>query len=344
LTFVQWAVEEVGVDAADRLSNHAPFHFDLSVFDVFAAAAAGASMIAVPEDVAKFPASLADLISTEAITVWYSVPFALIQLMTKGGLAARDLGALRSVLYAGEPFPAKHLRHLMELLPHVSFHNLYGPTETNVCTFHRVPPLAAGSEEPIPIGRACANTELLVVDASGEEVPAGEPGELLVRSPSTMAGYWGRPELTAEAFARRSTDPPLERSFYRTGDMVRSDADGTLHFLGRRDRQVKLRGFRIELDEIEGALLLHEDVEEAAVYLVRGDDGDAAAIEAAVVATPGSSVKTESLIKHLARLLPSYAVPARVTTAEAFPRTSTGKLDRRSLEPGPIAAGSGGER
>ena len=338
LSFVHWAVAEFAVGAGDRLSNHAPFHFDLSVFDVFAAAAAGASMVVVPEDVAKFPVSLAELISDEKLTVWYSVPYALIQLAHKGGLASRDLGALRAVLFAGEPFPPKHLRRLMELLPRASFFNLYGPTETNVCTVYPLPPGAAWNDEPVPIGRPCANTELVVVGTDGEEAPAGEPGELLVRGPSTMQGYWGRPELTAEAFSNRSLEPPREERFYRTGDLVRSDAEGNYHFLGRRDRQIKLRGFRIELDEIEGALLAHEDVEQAAVYLAAGDDGSAS-IEAAVVCAPGSTAGSESLTAHLSKLLPPYAVPSRILTAEQFPRTSTGKLDRRRLEAQKVAVG-----
>lgn len=331
LSFAQWAVTAFALQAEDRLSNHAPYHFDLSTFDLFAGAAVGASTIIVPEDVARLPASLASLMSEERLTVWYSVPFALIQLLERGRLEARDLTRLRTVLFAGEPFPPKHLSRLMQLLPHASFFNLYGPTETNVCTFYEVPVLAGGDERPLPIGRGCTNTELLVVDGDDREVAPGEPGELLVRGATNMPGYWNRPEQTERSFFRRAERPPFQELFYRTGDLVQLGSDGEYHFLGRKDRQVKVRGYRIELDEIEVALLAHHQVEEAAVYLLPDADGNKQ-IEAAVVAKPGVHLSPAELGGHLARRLPSYAVPARIITIDQFPRTSTGKINRRALQ------------
>ena len=135
LSFAEWAAHEYSLNKEDRLSNHAPLHFDLSTFDFFAGAVAGATTVIVPEEYTKMPASLSKLIMDEKISVWYSVPFALIQLLLRGALHTRDLSALRWVLFAGEPFPTKHLRDLMTQLPHVRFSNLYGPTETNVCTY-----------------------------------------------------------------------------------------------------------------------------------------------------------------------------------------------------------------
>src|SRR6185503_14178655 len=210
------------------------------------------------------------------------------QLLERGRLESRDLASLRCVLFAGEPFPPKHLRKLMDVLPHAAFFNLYGPTETNVCTFYDAAPVRENEEQPLPIGQACANTELLVVDAEDRQVAPGETGELLVRGASTMPGYWNRPAQTDRAFFRHSARPPFEEVFYRTGDLVQGGADGNYQFLGRKDRQVKVRGFRIELDEIEVALLSHAQVEEAAVY-VRRDAEEIASIETAVVARPGKA-------------------------------------------------------
>lgn len=332
LSFVQWAVAAFGLGYEDRLSNHAPYHFDLTIFDLFASATVGALTVIVPEDVARLSASLAALISEEKLTVWYSVPFALIQLLQRGGLESRDLTSMRCVLFAGEPFPPKHLHQLMRLLPRASFFNLYGPTETNVCTFYEVPPVGEKrqGERPLPIGQACGNTELLVVDGEDKPTAPFEIGELLVRSPATMPGYWNRPELTERAFLRRSARPPYEEVFYRTGDLVQREADGNYQFLGRKDRQVKIRGFRVELDEIEVALLSHVEVEEAAVYL-RPDDEERVSIETAVVAKPGTALTSLELSRYLSERLPSYAIPKPILILDQLPRTSTGKIDRRTL-------------
>jgi L-proline---[L-prolyl-carrier protein] ligase len=330
LSFAQWAVETFRLGHEDRLSNHAPYHFDLTILDLFASAAAGASTVIIGEDVARLPASLSALISEERLTVWYSVPFALMQLLQRGRLESRDLTSLRCVLFAGEPFPPKHLSQLMRLLPRASFSNLYGPTETNVCTFYEVPSVLESEERPLPIGRACSNTELLVVDGEDEPVAPGEIGELLVRSAATMPGYWNRPEQTGRALLRRSAMPPFEESFYRTGDLVQLEADGNYQFLGRKDRQVKVRGFRIELDEIEVALLSHAQVEEAAVYL-RPDGEEMVLIETAVVARPGTPPTSPELSRYLSERLPSYALPSSIFIVDQLPRTSTGKIDRRTL-------------
>ncbi|MCI0645366.1 MAG: amino acid adenylation domain-containing protein [Chloroflexi bacterium] len=202
LHFALWAAAEYGLQADDRLSNHAPFHFDLSTFDLYSAAAVGATCVLVPEFLTKFPTTLAKWIAEEGISVWYSVPYALIQLMEKGQLGTQELPALRWILFAGEAFPVKHLRQLMALLPAARFSNLYGPTETNVCTYYHVVPIAANETQGIPIGRPCPNMEMLVVDEEDRPVKAGEVGELLVSGPTVTRGYWNRPALNARAFLR----------------------------------------------------------------------------------------------------------------------------------------------
>jgi non-ribosomal peptide synthetase component F len=173
---------------------------------------------------------------------------------------SRDLSSLRWILFAGEPFPAKHLRELMTILPNARYSNLYGPTETNVCTFYHVPPLLDRSDEPIPIGEPCANAEALVVDTNDQPVASDEVGELLIRGPLVMRGYWGRPDLSEKSFLRRQAYGQYEDIYYRTGDLVQLEPDGNFKYLGRKDRQIKTRGYRVELDEIEIALLSHDGV------------------------------------------------------------------------------------
>jgi acyl-coenzyme A synthetase/AMP-(fatty) acid ligase len=312
------------------LSNHAPLHFDLSTFDLFAGALAGATTVVIPEALTKFPASLAKFIEQEKISVWYSVPFALIQMLLRGGLEGRDFSALRWLLFAGEVFPTKHLRELMAQLPDIRFSNLYGPTETNVCTYYHVTELPEG-DDTIPIGRVCANAEGLVVDGDNQPVANGQVGELLIRGPIVMRGYWGQPEKTERGFFRRKVLAYGEDIYYRTGDLVQLQPDGNYKYLGRKDRQIKTRGYRVELDEIEVALLSHELVQEAAVYPIPDGEGSNL-IEAAVIPQEGVELTVAQLEAHVAAKLPPYAIPAHIIITADFPRTSTGKINRRELQ------------
>ena len=331
LSFAQWAAGTYSLTHRDRLANHSPLHFDLSTFDFFAGAIAGATTVIIPEAITKFPANLSDLIEKEKISIWYSVPFALVQLIQRGGLESRDLSTLRWILFAGEVFPTKHLRSLMERLPAVRFSNLYGPTETNVCTYYHVLQSPRDIPDPLPIGLPCANVEDLVVGPEDRPVPSGEVGELLIRGGVVMKGYWGQPEKTANSFYSRSVSNCIEDHFYRTGDLVQQGPDGNYLYIGRKDRQIKTRGYRVELDEIEMALLAHELVQEAATYPV--PDGQASnLIEAAVIPREGAEFTEDQLIRHISSRVPSYAIPVKIHIVGDFPRTSTGKIDRRELQ------------
>lgn len=331
---LSWAgisAQTYGFRAGDRLGNHAPLHFDLSTLDYFAAAVAGATTVIIPEAHTRLPASLSKLMADERLTVIFAVPFALIQLLLRGALDKRDLGALRWVLFGGEPFPTKHLRALMALLPHARFSNVYGPTEVNGVTYYNVPPLPDGSDEPIPIGRPYGNVEMLIVDDADRPVPHGAEGTLLIRSPTMMRGYWGRADLNERAFFRRPASGLCEDVFHRTGDLVRQRPDGNLDFLGRKDRQIKTRGYRVELDEVEAALLSHDAVEAAAVFPVPDADGGQH-MEAAVTPRRGATLTPAELRLHAAAQLPPYAVPEAVVILTELPRTSTDKIDRLQLQ------------
>ena len=331
LSFAEWACAEYGLTPEDRVTNHAPYHFDLSTFDLFATMLAGGTVVIIPEYITKFPASHSQLLQDEKITVSYTVPFALIQLMERGALESRDLSALRWVLFAGEVFPTKHLRELMKMWSDKRFSNLYGPTETNVCTYYHVPTLPDDFEDTIPIGLACANEEMLVVDSDDLPVAQGEVGELLVRGGTVMRGYWGRPDLNEKGFYRRTAFSHYEDVFYRTGDLVQQLPDGNFRYFGRKDRQVKTRGYRVELDEVEVALLSHDNVKEAAVYTISDGNGSNL-IEAAVIPNEGAELTHSLLAKHVGEKLPPYGVPIKIHVMADFPRTSTGKINRRELQ------------
>jgi non-ribosomal peptide synthetase component F len=232
----------------DRISRHAPLHFDLSIFDIFSSCRAGATIILVPEGSATFPVQLTRLIERQRITVWYSVPSVLTLLVLYGNLAASDLSCLRTIIFAGEVFPVKYLRRLMTILPQARYLNWYGPTETNVCTSYEVPLLDPERTTPIPIGKACANTEVFAVNNAGEKVTKpGESGELYVRGPSLMQGYRGHSEKTAKVLMHNPFQLHFHELVYKTGDIVTLDADGNYVYLGRQDGMIKTRGYRVEL-------------------------------------------------------------------------------------------------
>ncbi|MEM7022747.1 MAG: amino acid adenylation domain-containing protein [Pseudomonadota bacterium] len=326
LAYAELSVETYGVTRADRIGNHSPLHFDMSTFGYFSGPYAGATTIIIPEAYTKVVASLSQLIESERMTIWYSVPLALIQLLLRGVIETRDLSSLRWVLFGGEPFPPDHLRELMRKLPGTRFSNVYGPAETNQCAFYHVPDATDPTSEaaqgaPIPIGQIWNNTEGLLVDEDDQPIHGSEPGELLVRSATMMRGYWARPDLDKRSFyTLRADDGDLDHTFYRTGDLVRRRDDGQLMFLGRKDRQLKVRGYRVELDDIEHLLGSHSSVEEAAVFPVREDDGTRR-IEAAVTLRDHSDVDVASLRDFLQRVLSWYALPKNITIVDALPRT-----------------------
>ncbi len=328
LGFVRWTVDMFDVRSEDRLSSVAPLHFDLSTFDLFGAAVAGASVTLMPSSAGVFPREVTRFIEDSAITVCYSVPSILIAITEYAGLGIGDLPGLRQILFAGEVFPTKYLTRLMQQLPHVGFANLFGPTETNVCTYYEVATPPRPEDGDIPIGKAIGNVETFVIDDSGQRAAPGTVGELFVRGPTVMQGYWGDPEKTASRLVPDPRDNQFPDPVYRTGDLVEELPDGNYRFLGRRDNQIKSRGYRIELGEIETALHNHPAVLECAVVAIP-DDLVTNRLEA-YVSTRGST-DAEELRRHCGDLVPKYMIPERINVRDSLPKTSTGKIDRQHL-------------
>jgi acyl-coenzyme A synthetase/AMP-(fatty) acid ligase len=217
---------------------------------------------------------------------------------------------------------------MMKLLPHTLFSNLYGPTETNVCTYYTLPGPPAEDAPPISIGKAITNVETFVVKEDGSLAAPGEVGELHVRGASVMQGYWGDPERTAQSRIQNVYSEGLTDPVYKTGDLVIEEADGNYTFLGRRDNQIKSRGYRIELGEIETALYAHPEIREAAAVAIP-DDMITNRIKAYVVAE--SELDPRNLSTFLGDHIPKYMVPGEFEFRDVLPKTSTGKIDRQSL-------------
>ena len=331
LTFVEWAAACASLGEQDRVCSPAPLHFDLSVFDIFATCHAAACMVVLPEKTSMFPVRLAEQIEQERLSVWYSVPSVLTMLATYGNLGGSDLSRLRAVIFAGEVFPAKHLRRLMAELPGARYLNWYGPTETNVCTWYEVPAGREGLADAVPIGKACANTEVFAVTSEGcRASKPGEEGELYVRGPALMRGYWEQPEKTRRVLVPNPFQAAYDEFAYRTGDVVTLDADGNYIYLGRQDGMVKTRGYRVELGEVEAALYGHPAIHEAVVLPVP-DELLGNRLRAVISADGAGGLTREEVLGHCRRRLPGYMVPDVVEFCEALPRTSTGKVDRARL-------------
>jgi acyl-coenzyme A synthetase/AMP-(fatty) acid ligase len=301
------------------------------VFDIYNGIEAGATVYLVTEDIALFPTTLANFIESKGITVWYSVPSALVLLLLHANLQREKLAKLRIILFAGEVFPMKYLRQLVDLLPAVEFCNLYGPTETNVCTYYKVERTRLDSMDKLPIGIACENTEVFAVNDQDQIVTTpGQSGELYVRGPAVTYGYWADGEKTAKMVVPNRFQSHFRENMYRTGDLVTLAEDGNYYFIGRRDSMIKSRGYRIELGEIESALLSHPGVKEAAAIAIP-DDIVGNRIKAVVASHDSHTLKPAELQLHCAAKIPKYMIPEIIDFMVDLPKTSTGKIDRVRL-------------
>lgn len=308
--FTAWAAAVTGLGPGDVVAGIAPWTFDLSTFDLYGSVAARAALVVVPRGDLLFPRALARRLAAEGVSVAYAVPTVWRGLLEVPGLS---LERLRVGLFAGERFPVPALRALMRVLPQVRWTNLYGPSETNVCTWHVVDDPDPAT--PLPIGRLCPYATARVRGQDGQDLPAGQAGELWIGGSSRMIGYLGRPDLDRERIDAEG--------LYRSGDLVRQDADGVFHLLGRVDRQVKIAGHRLEIDEVEAALARLPGVREAAVAVLAGERARLGAL----VVPDDDSISPASLRRGLASWLPAWAIPERWVLCDMLPRTSSGKLD-----------------
>jgi amino acid adenylation domain-containing protein len=319
-SFVDWAATTFEIGETDRLASHAPLYFDLSIFDIFCGLTRRASVYLIDEEVGRFPGAIRSVIEKAQLTVWYSVPTALVHLQRRQAL--KGLQSLRHILFAGEVFPVPALRQLVAQLPTARYTNLYGPTETNVCTYYQLPASIESDDEPVPIGWPCEHLSISILDDQGSTVQHGEIGEICVSGPAVMSGYWGRPEAT------RSTRFKDQSDTYMTGDFAYQRTDGALMFVGRRDQQIKLRGYRIELLALQTVLNAYPGVHEASVLFVpelrRGG--------LAAFVVPNGSPATEADIRaFIAERLPPHYQPDHLEWLSELPRTANGKCDRARL-------------
>lgn len=308
------------MDEHDLRISHAPMHY-ISAFDLLFPLVGGVCIFLLPEKEAMFPERVAEVMECVRTTIWSSSATALRLLLERGGLAERDLSAIRRISFYGEAMPIATLREVMAALPHVEFVNHYGATELDMITNFPVPRPLPEEMLRLPLGWPADYVDITLRDSAGNVVPEGEIGEICLVSAGVTSGYWGDPELSA---AKRMPGIP---DSYRTGDLAYRSADGVLHPAGRMDQMVKIRGHRLDLGEVEAVLRLHPMVRDALAVAA----GEPVLEVKAVVLSESEGDLLAELRQICGRRLPVYARPVRITVLAKFPQLSTGKVDRRAL-------------
>jgi amino acid adenylation domain-containing protein len=321
-----WMQDQYGLTASDRVLQKTPFSFDVSVWEFFWPLMFGARLVVARPEGHKDCEYLVRRILDEQITVVHFVP-SMLQLF----LETRDVekcDCLRHVICSGETLSVDLQNRFFDRLG-ARLHNLYGPTEAAVdVTFWEC--RRDRTLKTVPIGRPVANTQIYILDSRMQPVSIGVPGELHIGGVQVARGYVNRPDLTAERFIPDPFSDDPAAHLYKTGDLARYLPDGNIEYMGRLDHQIKMRGLRIELAEIESVLIQHPAVREA-VVVAREDTPGSQRLVAYVVPHLASPLDAKGLRDHLAQSLPDYMVPAAFVTLDALPLTSSGKVDRRSL-------------
>ncbi|HXI42662.1 MAG TPA: amino acid adenylation domain-containing protein [Bryobacteraceae bacterium] len=331
--FIKWAVPYFGISDADRLSCHSPLHFDLSVFDIFGAFAAGAELHLVAPELKVLPNKLADFIRDSKLTQWFSVPSALNYMAKFDVVKPNDFPALKRLLWCGEVLPVPALTYFMKRLPHVSFTNLYGPTEATIASsYYTVPYCPSDDRAFIPIGGPCGGENLYVLDEKLRPVEAGATGHLYIQGAGLSPGYYKDPEKTNEVFLRNPFGSDPSDRLYKTGDLAKVGEDGLVYFLGRSDSQIKSRGHRIELGEVSTALSALEFLRESAVVAIPTSGFEGVIICCAYVALPHRDVSPAALRNELTKVLPRYMLPTRWIAMSELPKNANGKIDTRLVK------------
>lgn len=327
IDYIEWAKNEYPVEARHRLASQAPFYFDNSTLDIYLSFSCAASLHIPPERIFGFPKLILDYLNDQKITTIFWVPSVLINIANSDLLGKFKPKFLEHVLFAGEAMPVPQINKWVRELDGVLFSNLYGPTEITVdCTAYSFKSEYNGDH--LPIGKACKNTNILLINDSNNQCLPGEIGEILVRGSCLALGYWNDFEKTAEAFIQNPFENRFRDIVYKTGDLGRINDFGLIEFLGRKDTQIKLNGYRIELGEIEAAAISIECLTRVAVLF------DEEARKIILFASKKENVEFDlSLMrKELSFKLPRYMIPHELVIVKDFDLNKNGKIDRMALK------------
>lgn len=325
IDYADWVTETFNITSEDTFGNQAPFYFDNSILDIYSTIKMGSTCYIIPKELFSQPVPLLEYIKDKNINTIFWVPSALIIVAKLRAFKNVDLtGTLKRVLFCGEVMPNKQLNSWRKALPDALYANLYGPTEiTDACTFYIVD-REFSDDEPLPIGKAMKNTDIMVLNEKNEPVKGDEVGELCVRGTSLSMGYYKNPEKTKEAFVQNPLNTAVPEIIYRTGDLVKYNEYGEIIYLARKDFQIKHMGHRIELGEIETAV---SAIEEITLCCCLYDEK-----RQKIVLFTDVDLEKEYIIEKIKKQVPEYMFPNRVVYMETMPINANGKIDRVKLK------------
>jgi amino acid adenylation domain-containing protein len=326
IDFIDWCLDTFDFDADDVFGSLSPLYFDIYTLELYVACATGATIHLIPEKTAAFPKNLVEFLADRQVTFIFWVPTIMVNIANLGILESVTPASLRKVFFAGEVFPTRHMNIWRRAIPGAQFVNLYGPIEIHVDCTYFVVDREFDDSEPLPIGSACRNSDVFILDEHNELITApGRSGELCVRGSSLAMGYYNNPEQTERVFVQNPLNARYPERIYRTGDLASYNDRGEIVFGGRRDHQVKHQGFRIELSEIETAVLALPEVENACVLY----DRDKKAIT--LVYQSDDELSPRHFRTQLQDRLPKYMLPTEFVRLPDMPRNQNGKIDRQLL-------------
>ena len=326
IDYVTWTSERFGLNENDVFANQAPFYFDNSIFDIYGCLITGAKMIIIPEVLFNFQSKLPEFLRDNDVTTIFWVPTVMINVANSGELSNISLPCLKNVLFCGEVMPNTQLNIWRRAYPDLMYANLYGPTEiTDVCSYYVVDK-EFEDHEPLPIGKACENMRIVILDENNKKAKIGEKGELCVLGTGVALGYWNNPEQTQKAFVQNPLNTKYCEWMYRTGDIAYIDENGYIMYAGRMDHQIKIKGNRVELGEIETAAMCIENVKNVCAIFDEANERIVLFLEST------SQFKLREVNKQLLKFIPRYMLPSHIEVMENLPHTANDKIDRVTLK------------
>ena len=331
ISFYRGVLHQDIVRASDRVAVTAPLQFDFSLAGIGATLGSGATVVLVPADRIGWPQRFVSFLHDTGVTQVHGVPSIWRNIVKDEPDRLAGLDQLRLILFAGEEFPPHELRRLQRALPDVGLMNAYGATETMACSVTAVPDPIPDDVTKLSIGFAHAGAEMMIVDESGKPVDApGEVGEIYIRSPAMFTGYWDDPQATRAAQVPDPLNPRSGELVFRSGDLAYRGEHGELYFCGRVDSQVKIRGNRVELGEVERRVADFPGVADTAALLLPRLDGELG-LTAFVVMKPDWPASGADLRAFCAKTLPTYMIPGQIYLVDKIPLNDNGKVDRAAL-------------
>ena len=324
IDFVEWICDKYSLNAKTTLCNQAPFYFDASVPDLYIPLKTGATVFIPPKMYYTFPKKILAYVVKNKVDTLIWVPSALCNVVNCKALDLCIPSEVKLVIFCGEVMPCKHLNVWRKALPHTKFVNMYGPTEaTYACTYYEINK-DFNDDDKLPLGRACENSEIILLDEHDALATDGEQGEICILGQCLSNGYYANKKKTDEAFVQNPLNLCWNEIMYRTGDLAYKDKNGDLIFAGRKDFQIKRLGHRIELGEIENAFLSVEGID-SACCLYNEENSD-------IVGVYVGKIEEELLREEISKKLPNYMMPNRIEKLSIMPMNLNGKIDRTKLK------------